>query len=215
MTAVEKRDPKAIYHKMTREQIAREAVGFDWAAYFEAAGLPGSEKALVVQQPAFIREFARMAKSSPMADWRAYLRWHLVHETARYLSPAFVDETFDFYGKVLSGVPENRPRWKRVLSATEGAMGEAVGQLYVEKAFSPEAKRKALDLVKNLQAVLRERILKLDWMSEPTKQKALAKLDAFTIKIGYPDKWRDYSNSNHAGLLRGQRAGRQPLRIPA
>ncbi len=193
MTGVEKRDPNATYNKMTLEQIASEAPGFDWPAYFKVIGLPGSKKALVVQQPAFIREFALMAKSLPMDNWRVYLRWRLIHETAPYLSSVFVNENFNFFSTVLSGVPEQRPRWKRVMSATEQAMGEAVGQLYVEKAFSPDAKRKALNLVKNLQAILRERIINLGWMSGPTKQKALGKLDALTIKIGYPDKWRDYS----------------------
>ena len=193
MTAVEKRDPQSVYHKMTREQIVKEAPGFDWAAYFTAVGLPPAETALVVRQPSFLREFALMTQTLPPARWRAYLRWHLIHGTARYLSAPFVMETFGFYSKTLSGVEELRPRWQRVLSATEGAMGEAVGQLYVEKAFSPEAKGKALDLVKNLQAALRERMIHLDWMTEATKKKALAKLGTFIIKIGYPDRWRDYS----------------------
>ncbi len=193
MTAVEKRDPKAMYNKTTREALAKDAPGFEWAAYFEATGLPASQNNLVVRQPAFIREFARMAKALPLESWRTYLRWHLIHETARYLSSPLVNENFDFYGRTLSGAQELRPRWKRVMSATEEAMGEAVGQLYVEKAFSPEAKRKAVDLVKNLQAALRDRITALEWMTPATKEKALKKLDTFIVKIGYPDKWRDYS----------------------
>ena len=216
MTAVEKRDPKAMYNKTTRDALAKDAPGFEWAAYFEAAGLPESQKNLVVRQPAFIREFARMAKALPLENWKTYLRWHLIHETARYLSSPLVNENFDFYGKILSGAQELRPRWKRVMSATEEAMGEAVGQLYVEKAFSPEAKKKALDLVKNLQAALRDRITALEWMTPATKAKALKKLDTFIVKIGYPDKWRDYSKTgDRPGPVRPQRPRGQRLRVQA
>ena len=193
MTAVERRDPNAIYHKTTRGQLEKDAPGFDWAAYFEAMGVPAAQEAIVVRQPEFFKNFALMAQDVPVEKWRTYLRWNLLHHTAHCLSSAFMNETFSFYFKTLNGVEEISPRWKRVLRATEAAMGEAVGQLYVEKAFSPEAKARVQDLVKNLQAALRDRILALDWMSPATKQKALKKLDVFIVKIGYPDKWRDYS----------------------
>ncbi|HNX49952.1 MAG TPA: M13 family metallopeptidase, partial [Thermoanaerobaculaceae bacterium] len=193
MTMVEQRDPNAVYHKMTRAELATQAPGFDWAAYLHAAGLPASEPSLLVRQPQFFKELGAMTKDVPIRDWQTYLRWHLIHDTAAYLSAPFVAENFAFYGQTLSGTPEQQARWKRVQNNTDAAMGEALGQLYVEKAFSPEAKRKALDLVNNLRAALAEKIRTLAWMTEPTKGKALAKLDAFTVKIGYPDTWRDYS----------------------
>jgi putative endopeptidase len=194
MTMVDQRDPNAVYHKMTRAQLATQAPGFDWEAYFLAAGLPASEQSVLVRQPLFFRELGAMAKDVPMADWQTYLRWHLIHDTAPFLSSPFVAENFAFYGKVLNGTPEQQARWKRVLNNTDAALGEALGQLYVEKAFNPDAKRKALDLVNNLRAALGEKIRTLAWMTEPTKLKALGKLDAFTVKIGYPDTWRDYSS---------------------
>lgn len=194
MTMVDQRDPNAIYHKMTRAQLAAQAPGFDWEGYFLAAGLPASEQSLLVRQPLFFKELGAMAKDVSTADWQTYLRWHLIHDTAPFLSAPFVAENFAFYGQVLNGTPEQQARWKRVLNNTDAALGEALGQLYVAKAFSPEAKRKALDLVNNLRAALGERIRTLAWMTEPTKQKALTKLAAFTVKIGYPDTWRDYSS---------------------
>jgi len=193
MTKVEQRDPNAIYHKLTRQELEKQAPGLPWETYFQAVSLPATEQNLLVRQPAFFKELGAMAKSVPMAQWKTYLRWNLIHDNAGELSKAFVEENFAFYGKTLSGTKEMSPRWKRIQHATDGALGEAVGQLYVAKAFRPEAKQKALDLVANLRAALKERIQKLDWMSEPTKQKALAKLAAFTVKIGYPDTWRDYS----------------------
>lgn len=193
MTLVEQRDPNAVYHKMTRSELAKAAPGFPWEVYLPAAGFPASEQSLLVRQPAFFKELGVMAGQVPIADWKTYLRWNLVRSNAPYLSSPFVKESFDFYGRTLNGVSEQQPRWKRVQAVTDQALGEALGQLYVARAFSPEAKRKALELVGNLRAALRERIQKLDWMTEPTKVKALAKLDAFTVKIGYPDVWRDYS----------------------
>ena len=193
MTQVELRDPNAIYHKMTRQELVEAAPGFQWEVFFKDLGLPPSQQTLLVRQPAFFTEFGAMARTVPMEEWRAYLRWNLISSTGSYLSSPFVNERFAFYGKVLSGTQELRPRWKRVQSATDAALGEAVGQLYVAKAFSPEAKAKALDLVKNLQSALREKIRQVDWMTPETKQKAFHKLDVFIVKIGYPDKWRDYS----------------------
>lgn len=193
MTLVEQRDPNAVYHKMTRGQLVRVAPGFDWEVYLQTVGFPAAEKELLVRQPAFFKELGAMAKGVSLADWKTYMRWFLVNGTAAYLSTPFVDQSFEFYGKTLAGTPQLQARWKRVQAAADVAMGEAVGQLYVERVFTPAAKRKALELVGNLRAALRDRIVALDWMTEATKQKALAKLDAFTVKIGYPDRWRDYS----------------------
>jgi len=193
MTKVEQRDPNAIYHKFTRQELARKAPGFPWEAYFQGIGLPAAETRLLVRQPAFFKELGAMAKSVPAARWKTYLRWHLIHDNAGELNKAFVDENFAFFGKTLNGTKEMSPRWKRVQNATDNLLGEALGRLYVEKAFKPEAKQKALDLVANLRAALKERIEVLDWMSAETKQKALVKLASFAVKIGYPDTWRDYS----------------------
>ncbi len=192
MTQVEQRDPHAVYHKMSPAELAKLAPGFPWASYFKAIGLP-EQKTILVRQPQFFEELGRMAKDLPMSQWKTYLRWHLVHGTAGELPEAFGTESFAFYGKVLTGAKVRQARWKRVQSATDGALGEVVGQLYVKKAFSPEAKAKMLALVGNLRAALKDRIEQLTWMSEATKQKALQKLAAFNVKIGYPDTWRDYS----------------------
>ncbi|HNX95532.1 MAG TPA: M13 family metallopeptidase [Holophaga sp.] len=191
MTRVEQRDPNAIYHKLTRAEI--EQGGSPWKAYFEAVGLPSSEKDLLVRQPAFLQELGALTKEVSLKDWKTYLRWHLINANATELSKPFVNEHFAFFGKTLNGTQALSPRWKRIQGATDQALGEALGQLYVEKAFKPEAKQKALTLVANLRAALRDRIQKLDWMNEATKVKAIQKLDAFRVKIGYPDTWRDYS----------------------
>jgi putative endopeptidase len=134
-----------------------------------------------------------MLVAVPIEDWKAYLRWHLVHDAASGLSSNFVNETFDFYGKTLNGTKELLPRWRRCVMATDGSLGELLGQVYVKKAFPPEAKARMKELVNNLTAALRDDIKTLDWMSEPTQKQAIAKLESFAVKIGYPDKWRDYS----------------------
>lgn len=193
MTLVEQRDPRAIYHKLTRRQLARKAPGFAWDAYFREAGFPDSEQAFIVRQPGFFKELGAMVRAVPIAEWKTYLRCALIREYAPYLSTPFVEESFEFYGRTLNGVAQQQPRWKRVQNATDDSLGEALGQLYVARAFPPAAKAKALELVNNLRAALRESISNLDWMTEATKQKALAKLDAFQVKIGYPDVWRDDS----------------------
>ena len=137
---------------------------------------------------------AKMIKSVPVADWKVYFRWDLINSAASSLSSAFDKEHFAFYGTVLSGAKEQRPRWKRMLDQTSGSLGEAVGQLYVEKFFPPEAKKRMIELVNNLKASLGERIEGLKWMSDATKKEAQAKLAKINVKIGYPDKWIDYSS---------------------
>lgn len=192
MTRLEQRNPVATYHKMSVKKLQKLSPHFDWKTYFQNVGVaqPGD---INVAQPEFFKEISKMIRQVPLRDWKTYLRWHLVHSSADYLSRAFVDEDFNFYGKTLQGKEKLSPRWKRVLRETSRDLGEAVGQIYVERFFPPEAKQRALEMVMNLKAAFRERIKKVDWMSEETRQKALHKLDAFHVKIGYPDKWKDYS----------------------
>jgi putative endopeptidase len=192
MTPVEQRDPKAIYHPMQLADLEKLAPGFSWKRYFTEVGLP-EPGLLNVGQPEFFKEEAKMASEVALADWQTYLRWHLVNGVADDLSSPFVDENFSFYGKVVRGTQELEPRWKRVLNTVDAEIGEDLGQLYVAKAFPPQAKARALELVNNLKASLKDRIEHLDWMGEATKKQAQKKLDAIMVKIGYPDKWRDYS----------------------
>jgi putative endopeptidase len=193
MTRVQQRDPNAIYHKMSVKELQSLTPDFSWAKYFD--GIHLSDRGDVnVAQPDFVKEVNSMLETVPLADWKVYLRWHLIHDAASYLSSPFVNESFRFYGMELNGTKQLKPRWKRVLSATDNNLGMALGQLYVAKYFPPEAKTRALEMVHNLIAALREHINDAAWMSDTTKKQALHKLDAFTVKIGYPDKWRDYSS---------------------
>ncbi len=191
-TRVDLRDPQGNYHKMPLADLAKAASGFDWKAYFVAVGAP-EPGSIDVKQNEFITHAAQVAQSGSLDDWKLYLRWQLLHATAPYLGKVFVDENFNFFGKSLTGAKEDRPRWKKVLNATDEALGEALGHLYVEKNFPPESKARALALVTDLRSVLRDDLSRLDWMGEETRKAALNKLDHFTVKIGYPDKWRDYS----------------------
>jgi predicted metalloendopeptidase len=209
MTRTETDDPIATYHKMSRPMLARQASGFVWDAYFRALGLDGVES-LVIRQPAFFREVGRMAQGVPLSEWKAYLRWHLLRAVAGYLSSPFEREAFAFNGATLEGTQALPPRWKRVLAETDAALGEALGKLYVERAFDPQAKQKALEMVGNLRTALRARLQRLEWMGEATKASALAKLDAMRLKIGYPDVWRDYGalQVSRTGYLRNVLAAR-------
>ena len=192
MTKVDQRDPDRVYNPRTRADLRAQAPGLDWDAYLDALGT--AEARLNARQPEFLRELARMAADTPAEEWRTYLRWHLVHARAEYLPKRFEDAHFDFFHRSLQGVPEQQPRWKRVLEVVDQRIGEALGQLYVERAFPPEAKRKVLDLVEDLRAALGERIRGLAWMTDVTKEQALTKLAAFRVKMGYPDRWRDYTD---------------------
>jgi putative endopeptidase len=191
LTRVVLRNPYARYHKMPVTKLLALTPGLDWNDYFKAAGAPAFTE-LNVGMPDFCKRFAEQLAQAPVADWQAYLRWHLVHEAARYLSEPFVQENFRFYGTTISGTKELRPRWKRVISSVDAGVGDALGQLYVAEYFPPESKARMLALVANLRAALGERLKTLEWMDEPTRAKALAKLNAFGVKIGYPDKWKDY-----------------------
>jgi putative endopeptidase len=192
LTKVERRDPQNVYHRMSVAQVKKLAPDYPWDGYLRGAGLT-LQGDLNVATPEFFKEANRMLKSVPIRDWRTYLRWHLISASAPRLAKKFVDEDFNFSGRILLGTKEILPRWKRCVSRTNGALGEALGQAYVRKYFKPEAKARALELVHNLEAALREDIQGLPWMSDETKKQALVKLDAIANKIGYPDKWRDYS----------------------
>jgi putative endopeptidase len=193
LTRVELRDPEKLYHRMTMEQMKDVAPGFDWSAYFSSIGL-AQKTDVNVATPMFFKELPGWLNSAPISDWQTYLRWHVINANAAALSSKFVDEDFNFRGRVLQGSKENLPRWKRCVQGTDRVLGEALGEVYVKKAFPPAAKVRALDMVKNLEAALKEDLTTLSWMSDATRKQAITKLDAFLNKIGYPDRWRDYSS---------------------
>lgn len=188
---VELRDPEKLYHRMPMASVKDVAPAFDWMNYFQTVG--NSRADVNVATPDFFKAMNTELTATSIADWKTYLRWNLINRAASGLSAKFVDEDFHFKGTILSGTRENLPRWKRCVSATDGALGEALGAVYVQKAFTPAAKQRALAMVKNLEAALQSDITTLSWMSEPTRKQAVTKLNAFMNKIGYPDKWRDYS----------------------
>jgi len=191
-TRLELRDPIKNYNKTDLAGLKKMAPQFDWDQYFAAIGLKATGE-INVGQPKFFSEMAKMVARIPVDQWKIYIKWNLIHEASPFLSSAFDKEQFSFYSVVLSGIKEMKPRWKRVLNTTSYCLGEAVGQLYVEKYFPPEAKKRMLELVNNLKDALKSRIEKLSWMGNATKKDALAKLAKMNIKIGYPDKWIDYS----------------------
>ena len=191
-TRVERRDPKNVYHRMPQSGLKTLAPSFPWEDYFTAVGL-GGKGDVNVTAPDFFKEMGQMMAAQPIANWKTYLRWHLINTAAPSLSTPFVNEDFHFKEMILTGTKEILPRWKRCVRSTDHALGEALGQVYVKKTFPPEAKTRALAMVKNLEAALADDIKTLPWMSDATRQQALTKLNAITNKIGYPDKWRDYS----------------------
>lgn len=191
-TNVENQDPQKTYNKFDIEGLNKLSQDIKWEAYFAQTGYPGL-KEINVYQPGFFKELGNMMKSVPVEDWKTFLRWQLINSTAAYLSKDFENQNFDFYYTTLSGQEKMEPRWKLVLDVTSGSLGEAIGQLYVEKYFPPIAKEKMTDLVMNLKKSLKQRIENLAWMGPQTKQEALAKLDNMGVKVGYPNKWRDYS----------------------
>ena len=192
MARVDRRDPDKTYHMTDRAALKLLTPNFDWNAYFHAIG-QDSIVSINVAQPDFFKAVDHELTATPLEDWKIYLRWHLINSAADSLSKKFVDEDFNFFGRTLTGTQEIQVRWKRCVRSTDQFLGEALGQIYVKDYFPPEAKAAALQMVKNLTAALREDISTLDWMSEPTRKKAIEKLDAIQLKIGYPDKWRDYS----------------------
>jgi predicted metalloendopeptidase len=190
---VSRRDASKQYHKMSPDDLKNVMANFDWATYIKKIGAPKFTE-INVAHPDYFKGIDPMLKTVPIDDWKTYLRWHLVRDAAEALSSAFVNENFNFYGKTLNGVKELLPRWRRCVVTTDQNLGEALGEVYVKKAFPPEAKARMKELVNNLIVALREDIPTLEWMSEPTRQAAIAKLNAFKVKIGYPDAWRDYSS---------------------
>ena len=192
-TKVELRDPVKAYNKVEIAKLGELAPGYDWNAYLQDAGVAGKVSYVIVSQPSYLKGMTALLEQTPLATLKSYFQWQVLHASAPYLSKAYVDENFSFYGTVLSGVTEMRPRWKRGVSVTEGALGESVGKLYVEQNFPAERKARMEEMVKNLLATYKTSIDKLDWMSPVTKKQAQAKLAKFTTKIAYPNHWRDYS----------------------
>jgi putative endopeptidase len=207
-TRVELRDPQKNYNKMKQTEIQAIMPDFNWADYLKEIKLTAAGD-INVGQPDFFKAMNEVFKTVSIDDAKTYLRWHLLHGMASTLSSDFVNENFRFFEATLRGTKQIKPRWKRVVAKTDDELGESLGKLYVAEHFPPEAKARALEMVNNLREALADRIKTLEWMDEPTKQEALKKLAAFTVKIGYPDKWRDYSllkidrTSYAANVLRG------------
>ena len=193
LTRVERRNPYNLKHKMTLAELGALAPAFDWSAYYRQAQYPGFEK-LNVAEPGFYKELNALLGSEPVDVWKTYLRFHVANSAAPYLATPFVNENFDFYRKYLRGAKEQQARWKRCVSYTDRDLGDALGQAYVARVFPPELKAATLDMVRRIEDAMGQRIRALDWMSPETKQQALLKLAGIRNKIGYPDKWRDYSS---------------------
>ena len=189
---VELRDPESNYHRLTLAELVKQAPGFDWAAYFQALGLPDPGP-IDVSQPEFFQRVGKLVTEASLDDWKTYLAWHVLDDAAAYVSSDLESENFRFSSTILRGVQEQPPRWKQVLRVVDEGVGEALGQLYVADHFPPEAKARALAMVGDLKDALRERINAVDWMGPQTKAAAVKKLEVLGVKIGYPDKWRDYS----------------------
>ena len=190
-TNVQRRDANANYHKRSVADLAALTPSFDWATYIAKRHGPAFDS-LNIAQLTFFQGLDSLVRATPLPAWQAYLRWHVLDDGMPTLSRAFVDEDFRF-NKTLSGVTEMQPRWKRCLNSTDQGLGDLLGQAYVHEHFSPDAKARALRLVHNMEAALNDRLGSLEWMSDATRQAARVKLAAFAEKIGYPDKWRDYS----------------------
>ncbi|HZR28157.1 MAG TPA: M13 family metallopeptidase [Terriglobales bacterium] len=193
MDAVKRRDPKNVDNKMPLKQVEALAPSFDWKKYLAAVGAPSSQQ-YIVTSPEFFRGLEKLIQQRPLEDWKTYLRWQMLHGSARFLNKAFVDENFDFFAKTLYGAQEQQPRWRRCVRAADRDLGEALGQAYVDRAFGAESKQRVLQLVNDIKAALRQDLLAQDWMTAATKQQAVNKLQAQLEKIGYPDHWRDYSS---------------------
>jgi putative endopeptidase len=193
LTRVERRDPYKLKNKMKPADLEQLAPNFDWKAYFRVLEFPKFD-ILNVTAPEFFKEVNRQLAAEPLENWKGYLRFHIADTSSPYLSANFVQENFEFYRKYLRGAAEMQPRWKRCVQFTDYNLGEALGQAYVRKVFSPELKQNTLEMVRRIEDAMAERIHELDWMSPDTKQQALTKLHGIRNKIGYPDKWRDYSS---------------------
>jgi endothelin-converting enzyme/putative endopeptidase len=193
LTRVERRDPYKLFHKLSRADLEKLTPRFDWPQYWKAVGLP-APAVINVTEPEFFREVEKLVEAHPIGDWKTYLRWHLVSARAPYLGKAFVTADFDFYSKYLRGVKEMEPRWKRCVRRVDRDLGEALGQVFVEKTFTPETKASAVYMTREIEKAMEADLRQISWMSEATRQKALEKLHGVVNKIGYPDHWRDYSS---------------------
>ena len=202
MNRTELRNIPAQYNPYAVSDLDQLAPSIDWLRYFFELGVKGVDT-VIVMQPDFIREMDKIIQENDIDLWKDYLKWDVINQNASYLNSELVKANFDFYGKELSGTTEMKPRWKRVLSSTNAALGEAIGKLYVHEVFPPEAKKVAREMVEDILEAMADRIKKLDWMSDTTKKKALEKLSSFTVKVGYPDKWKDYSTMD---IQRGEDA---------
>jgi putative endopeptidase len=198
-----RRDPQKIYHKLANKELAGLSPAFDWSAYFAAVGAPPFDS-LNVSEPDFVKGMQEVVQSHPVSDWKTYLRWHVVHADAAILPSAFVNENFEFYGKTLQGTKELRARWKRCVAYADDDLGELVGQVYVQQTFGAGSKERMLGMVSALEKALGEDINGLPWMGPDTKAQAMVKLKAITNRIGYPDKWRDYTTLQ---IVRGDALG--------
>jgi len=193
LTRVERRDPYKLFHKMTLAEFQALTPSFPWKPYLAALKAPAIAQ-VNVAQPAFYKEFENQLKTSSLDDLKAYMRWHVVHAKARFLSSGYVQADFDFFSKYLRGTTAMQPRWKRCVQLVDHTLGEAMGQVFVEKTFTPETKARTVAMTKEIETAMREEIEALPWMSPATKEQALLKLRGISNKIGYPDKWRDYSS---------------------
>jgi putative endopeptidase len=185
-------DPYSGTQKIQLAGLSAIAPSIDWSRYFSGIGLP-EPGGLNVSQPTFFKSLARIVETNSLDDWKTYLRWHLINATADKLNREFEQEHFNFYGRIMVGAKEQKPRWKRMVEATDSALGFALGQIYVERAVQPVTTARVKLLVANIRASLRDRISSLEWMGDSTRAEAIRKLDAMVVNIGYPDKWRDYS----------------------
>lgn len=193
MSRVERRDPEKTYNKLTVDEMQSLCPEINWSSFFVAAELKGVDN-LVVGQLDFFKSLNSSLTKFPIENWKTYMKWHLINDMAGNLSIEFEKQVFSFYSTTLRGVSTMKPRWKRALAKSNGNVGEQIGKLFVEKHFPEESKQKVLDLIANINTVFKERVEMLDWMSDSTKTKAMEKLSKFTYKIGYPDKWEDYSS---------------------
>ncbi|MDE3167890.1 MAG: M13 family metallopeptidase, partial [Acidobacteriota bacterium] len=190
---VSRRDPEKVYHLLKKGDFEKGNPQFAWVQYFTGVKPPAFQT-INVAWPDFFQAVDGLLKSEPLADWKVYLKWHALHSEVPVLPSSFLNENFDFYGKTLTGAQQMRPRWKRCVDYTDNQLGEALGRKYVEKTFGAEGKERTLKMVAALEKALGQDIEKLPWMTAATKKEALVKLQAITNKIGYPDKWRDYSS---------------------
>ena len=191
-TTVENRDSEARYNKFAVDELGTLGDGLDWTRFLNAAGLAG-EQDLIINQPSYIEGFSKVFQKTSLEDWKTFLRWNLLNNYASYMDSAIDEQNFDFYNRILEGQEEQRPRWKRGVDVVNGSLGEVVGKVYVSRYFPPEAKTRMVELVDNLRAAYGEAIAELEWMSPETRAAALVKLEKFTSKVGYPDRWEDYS----------------------